>query len=262
MKRDLHDQKDAQPLADGWISAPIERLELKFSADQPGRFSGYREMERLSERLQHASDDVLVAGDRFIGNANRRIEQLRLEIDLTGKSEGETARLRMEQNLLVEAMDKTKRISPEQRAEISALAGQYGSLTEELQRAREAEQQQLDQIAHHRDLVGGAMMDIRRAMADGKITAQEWGDIWLNMIGKVADRLQNQLLDAIFNVNSASMGGGGGGIFGPISSLFGFGTPSFSLPARAPIPTSQPVRTFAGGGIVGRAGAPVGIDFR
>lgn len=92
-----------------------------------------------------------------------------------------------------------------------------------------------------RGLVQGFAQDIRNALQDGKITLEEWGNIASNVLNKITDKLLNDVLDAIFQVNKSSgsifsgMGGGGGGgllggIFGLLGNLFGFASGGSILP--------------------------------
>lgn len=68
-----------------------------------------------------------------------------------------------------------------------------------------------------RGTTGAIVSDLRGALQDGKITWQEFADVAVGAIGRITDRLLNDLLDALYQVNK-----GGGGIF---SFLGGGGAP-------------------------------------
>ncbi len=90
-------------------------------------------------------------------------------------------------------------------------------LNEELFQQQEARDRLADQIAFERDLTRSAVDDMKSALEDGKITWQEWGDMALNVLSRISDKLLDDVLDSIYKVGNAS-GGGGGGI---LASLFG-----------------------------------------
>lgn len=105
----------------------------------------------------------------------------------------------------------------------------FDALPERLRLIRE-ELQNLEGIKLNKELVSGFLNDIRSALDDGKITWEEWGDIALNVLNKIIDKLQTQFVDALFSTgslvgNMSGGGGGGGGFFGSlfsgIGSLFG-----------------------------------------
>ncbi|MET3790650.1 phage tail tape-measure protein [Aquamicrobium terrae] len=93
-----------------------------------------------------------------------------------------------------------------------------------------------------RDLVGGFVSDLRSGLEQGKSFWRAFGDAAINVLNKIADKLMNDVLDAIFQVNNASTGiGGGGGSFlgsllGGIGKLFGFAKGGYTGPGSA----SQP----------------------
>jgi hypothetical protein len=117
-------------------------------------------------------------------------------------------------------------------------------LNEALHQQEEARQRVIDQLDFEKDTTRSAIQDMQSALDDGKITWEEWGDIAENVIGRVSDKLLDDMLDSIFAVNKAAgSGGGGGGIFGSLlGGLFGGGGGFPSVP-------KSPVGLFAKGGI-------------
>ncbi|TDR34662.1 phage tail tape measure protein [Aquamicrobium defluvii] len=86
-----------------------------------------------------------------------------------------------------------------------------------------------------RDLVGGFVSDLRSGLEQGKGFWRSFGDAALNALNKIVDKLLNDVLDALFQVNSASSGAGGGGGFlggllGGIGKIFGFAKGGYTGP--------------------------------
>lgn len=113
-------------------------------------------------------------------------------------------------------------------------------------------------------VVKGAIDDVRNAMKDGKVTVEEWRDVFLGALDKITDRMLNQVLDAVFQVNdavSAGGGAGGGGIGGIIGNVIGS---LFNAKGNA-FENGSRVNKFASGGVVssttsfGMSGGQTGI---
>lgn len=121
--------------------------------------------------------------------------------------------------------------------EIDQIREKIGALEEEreAQRAVEAE------MAFRRSMVEGVIGDMRRALRDGQLSWETLGDVALNVLDRMIDKMQNEFLDAVFKVNNA--GGSGGGFWDILSRLFGgmFGGSSNSglVPGPFPPPPSS-----------------------
>jgi hypothetical protein len=96
---------------------------------------------------------------------------------------------------------------------------------------RKAVEQSNEELRFHRDVAGGTLTDIRRALADGKLDWEEIGDVATNALDRIIDKLQGDFLDAIFGAGGR---GGGGDIFSIIGRLFGGG--ASSLPVAPVLP--------------------------
>ncbi len=104
-------------------------------------------------------------------------------------------------------------------------------LNEELFQQEEARNRLTDQIAFERDLTRSAIDDMKSALEDGKITWQEMGDMAINVLSRISDKLLDDVLDSIFKVNNSAGGGGGGGILASLfGGLFGGGKQSNFVP--------------------------------
>lgn len=111
-------------------------------------------------------------------------------------------------------------LTPEARAQaeaMRALATQYGQTSaaaEQLKASQEAAAaSSKESLELAKSVVGGILSDIRSALADGKITWKEWGEIAVNALNKVADKLQEMLLNQLFSPT-----GGLGSLFGGLTS--------------------------------------------
>lgn len=100
-----------------------------------------------------------------------------------------------------------------------------------------------------RDIAGGIAGDLRTALADGENFFRSLQGTASKALDTIADKLLNEVLDAMFQVNKGAgslFGNGGvGGIFGAIGSIFG------GLFADGAAFNRGSVVPFASGGIVG-----------
>jgi lambda family phage tail tape measure protein len=121
-------------------------------------------------------------------------------------------------------------LTPEARAQaeaMRALATQYGitaAAAEQLKTSQEAAaKSSTESLELAKSVTGGILSDIRSALSDGKITWKEWGEIAVNALNKVADKLQEMLLNQLFSPT-----GGAGGFLGLLTGGAGF-TPTTTL---------------------------------
>jgi tape measure domain-containing protein len=128
---------------------------------------------------------------------------------------------RTEQELLAAAMSAGKAITPELKAEISALAGAYAEAaagSESLKNSQEGVRQAAADWANSaKDATKGFVTDLM----EGKTAAEAFQ----GAMQKLADKLMDMALDGLFNVVIGGGGGGSGllgGLLGGIGSLFGF----------------------------------------
>lgn len=174
----------------------------------------------------------------IVNGAERTLASLQAERDSIGLSEEATARLKYETQLLNEAKQKNIDLTEPQRAQLMSLAQGMATLEVETKKAKEA-------FDFAKDTTKSFFSDLRSGLADGKSLWESFGDAAMNVLNKVIDKMLNDLIDAIFQVNKAGSGGGGG-IFGFLGSLFG-GLGGGAFPAA-------PGGLYANGAAFGRNG--------
>jgi len=154
---------------------------------------------------------------------------------------------------LIGATDAERRASEASRMAGSAATEEQRQRIIALNEAIHAENRQLDEQRRRmqtaadaaRDFIGGFQQDIM----SGVPPLQALG----NAIGRLSDRIFDELLTALFEVKEAGEGGGGlGGIFKWLFGLFGFATGGqISTAKHAP-----QVQRRAGGGMIYGPGGP------
>lgn len=164
------------------------------------------EAEKLAERY----NDILLDAEGFIAAQMAEKDALLLT------SEAANA-LRYEQELLSRAIQAGIPIDAAKAAEIKSYAAAMAGAEAETNRFREA-------LDFGKDLVRGFVSDLRSGLEQGKGFWRSFGDAALNVLDKIVDKLLNDVIDALFRVNSAAGSmGGGGGLFGFLGGLFGGG---------------------------------------
>jgi hypothetical protein len=165
--------------------------------------SAKSEAEKLAEKY----DRILLSAEAFIA------EQM-AERDALFLTEEAAKALRYEQDMLNRAIQAGISIDAAKAAEIRAYAQAMASAEIETSRMREA-------LDFAKDVTKGFFSDLRSGLEQGKGFWRSFGDAALNVLDKIVDKLLNDVIDAIFQVNSA--GGGGGGLLGMLGGLFGLG---------------------------------------
>jgi hypothetical protein len=145
----------------------------------------------------------------------------------------------------------------EEKARILDLVEATYQQTEALKAMEQAQKDAAEAQKEINDAAREFAGDIVQALMNGESAA----DALANALQKVADKLLNEVLDALFQVNSA--GGGGGGILGFLTGLLGLGggIPGFGgTPLPGPFPAA-PVGIRSGAisarsaGVMSAAGA-------
>jgi len=148
---------------------------------------------------------------------------------------------------------RNAQLTPEQIRQIDETSAAYARQADELRKAQ-------NNLAFQKDLMRGALGDLKSALADGKLEWEELGQVAGNVLDKITDKLLDDVVNAIFEVNRAgSMGGGGGGILSGILGLFGGGGGGFQ--ANTTLGNFlKGIPGFDGGGHTGNGARAGGMD--
>lgn len=156
------------------------------------------------------------ADDRFDNSVQAiydRIEALRLEREMLGATYYEQVKreeaLKLEQEALKQAREEARKkgdadwqnaqISAEKRAEIDKVSAALAAEADATRRATEAMELQKSVM---KDVLSG----LREALADGKLTWEEIGQVAIRVLDKIINKIEDELIDSIFRMNS--FGGG------------------------------------------------------
>jgi lambda family phage tail tape measure protein len=162
----------------------------------------------------------------IVDGANRRIASLKAEQQALGMTEQAALALKYETDLLNQAQQKGINLTAAQKAELAGLAQQMAATEIATKNAKEA-------LDFAKNSTNGFLSDLRSGLANGEGLFKSFGKAALNVLNKVIDKVQNQLVDALFSLGgSGAAGGRGGGIFGGIlggiGKLFGFASGGYT----------------------------------
>lgn len=227
-----------------------------------GKSGGKTEAEKYSE---------------IVDRANRRIASLKAEQQAIGLTEEAAAALQYQTDLLNMAQQRGIELSAAQRAELTGLASSMAGIEVATTKMRDA-------LDFAKDATNGFLSDFRQGIENGEGLWKSFGNAALNVIGKIADRIQTQLVDALFSAGSLFGGGsksasGGGlldGLFSGLGKIFGFARGGSILPGGAGgidsqlvmfrkspnerVDITKPGQTLHGGGVGGTVSVVVGVD--
>ncbi len=194
------------------------------------------------------------ADDRFaedVQDIRDRTAALKAERESLGLSYREQERRKIALDLETEALKDVReaarrkgdtdwqnvQLSDKQRATIDEVSAAYAAQADALRQASEM-------MELRRDVLKGVFGDIRSALDDGKITAEEWGNVFMGAIDKVINKIEDELVDALAQLGGLGGSAGGGGLLGGILSLLGF--------AKGGVFEAGRVTPFAQGGVVSK----------
>ncbi|QSZ57220.1 hypothetical protein [Rhizobium sp. ZX09] len=236
--------------------------ELAAGSGSEGKKRGKTEAEKYSE---------------IVDRANRRIASLKAEQQAIGLTEEAAAALQYQTDLLNMAQQRSIELSSAQRAELTGLAASMAGIEVATTKMRDA-------LDFAKDATNGFLSGFRQGIENGEGLWKSFGNAALNVIGKIADRIQTQLVDALFSAGSLFGGGsksasGGGlldGLFSGLGKIFGFARGGSILPGGAGgidsqlvmfrkspnerVDITKPGQTLHGGGVGGTVSVVVGVD--
>lgn len=123
-----------------------------------------------------------------------------------GKAVG--AELSDVQQLLYGDLSKLSPAAREQAETIRQMALSYGDAQARVNQLNEANQKATEEIEWQKDVVKSSLSTFRESLVEGKSLWQALGDVALNVLSKIADKLETQFVDALFNAFGSNSSGG------------------------------------------------------
>jgi hypothetical protein len=160
----------------------------------------------------------------IVDGANRRIASLKAEQEALGMTEQAALALKYETDLLNQAQQKGIELTAAQKTELSGLAKQMAATEVATKNAKEA-------LDFAKDAAKGFLSDLRSGLANGEGFWKSFGKAALNVLDKIISKVEDELVNALFSLNGAGTGGGGGlfgSILGGIGKIFGFASGGYT----------------------------------
>ncbi len=160
------------------------------------------------------------------------------------------ARVKVATDLLLAAERDKRAITPQLISDINALAEGYAAQVVAQNQATEATKRAQEAVAFAKQTTAGFLNELRNGLRNGETFWESFGNAALSVLDRIADKLLNDVLDALFKVGGAGSGGGGGGggfLSSLFSGLFGGGKSFF--------PTMPGAGLFESGGYTGDGAA-------
>ena len=198
----LADRRGMRPLSD-------EAFDDRFTPPRaPFRFADLGDAAGAGgESPADAYADLTASAREFIETQSREREAL-------GLTEQAANALRYEHELLNEAKRADIALTPEQEAELRALAGQMAE-------AEAATNALADSMEFRSDVFRGFFSDLKAGLGEGKTFWESFRDAALKALDAITDRILDQVIGALDQMHASMARPGGGGPFGGIGSLLG-----------------------------------------
>jgi hypothetical protein len=153
----------------------------------------------------------------IVTRAQGRVNALKAEQAGLGMTDLAAEKLKDETELLNEAQRKGITLTAAQRDQLISLADEMAETAIQTKRAREA-------LDFAKDPTKGFMDDLRQGLANGEGFWKSFGNAALNVLNKIIDKIETDLINALFDVKNAGGGGGLGSlILSGVNALFGLG---------------------------------------
>lgn len=201
-----------------WVGTAVSGVQhaANGAADAIRNLAGHLGDEKPSKKAQAAAERLAKAYDAIVQEGREFIADQERQASALGMSAEETARLKYQQDLLNDAIEKGIKLTPEQRGELSRLASEMANAEEQTRRAKNS-------FDFLKDATKGFLSDLRQGLKNGEGFFEAFGHAANNVLDKIIDKVEDQLVDALFSLNGGGAAGGGlSGIFGAIAHLFGF----------------------------------------
>lgn len=169
--------------------------------------------ERLSKRIADATAAMVTETEAQRG-LNPAVNDYGYAIE----------RARMQHELLTAAQEAGKTVTPALRAEIDSLSHEYATAAVEAAKLAEEHEKLADAMEFKKGIFKDVLGGLREAMADGKLTFEELGDIATRVLDKIISKIEDELIEALFKIDfgGGGQGGAGGGFLGGLMKLFGW----------------------------------------
>ncbi|MBZ9808125.1 phage tail length tape measure family protein [Mesorhizobium sp. ESP-6-2] len=207
--------------------------------------------DRFAEDLQSIRDRTAALNEEFnsLGLSFEAQQKRKVSLDIEQEA---LKQVREEARKKGDADWQNAQLSPTQVKAIDQVSDAYARQADELRKAQ-------DMFDLQRDVLKGAFDDLRSALDDGKLDWQDFATIAENALDKIIDKIENDLVDAILQANSA---GGGTGFLGrALSFLTGSGSSGIFPSAPSGGGGESGIGLFDTGGFTGAGGKnqPAGI---
>jgi len=152
--------------------------------------------------------------EREVAAVQKKIEALRVEAEMVGKTAYEQDKAKEVQRLLSAAKEAEIPITDELKQKINDLAGSYAAVADQVRNAKAEHDRLIDSADQMRD----AFKDVTKGFVSDLMHGKSAAEALSNALMRMADRLLDRAMDVLTQGLLGKFGTGGGGIFG---SLFG-----------------------------------------
>ncbi|ASP70370.1 hypothetical protein CDO28_01545 [Sinorhizobium meliloti] len=160
----------------------------------------------------------------IVDGANRRIASLKAEQEALGMTEQAALALKYETDLLNQAQQKGIELTAAQKTELSGLANQMAATEVATKNAKEA-------LDFAKGATKGFLSDLRSGLANGEGLWTSFGKAAMDVLDKIINKVEDELVNTLFSLNGAGTGGGGGllgSVLGGIGKIFGFASGGYT----------------------------------